>query len=66
MYMAEMNNYREGRWFRPWRQTELIDFELPHVIRDIKGQKTVKMGEAVVKCHDATIASEICEEMWVL
>jgi NAD+ synthase (glutamine-hydrolysing) len=32
MYMAEMNNYREGRWFRPWRQTELIDFELPKVI----------------------------------
>lgn len=66
--MAISNNYRENRWFKPWVVDDgygVVDFELPEAIRDLTGQKSVKFGNAVVKCRDTEIASEICEEVWV-
>ena len=66
--MAGGDNYRETRWFRPWVEDggyAVVDFELPHIITEIKGQKTVKFGQAVVKCNDTEIATELCEEIWV-
>ena len=66
MYLAGGNNYREGRWFTPWQSKELLIFKLDPLISSISGQESTLIGNGVVQCNDTTIASEICEEMWVL
>lgn len=67
LYLAHGDNYREGRWFKPWKHGyELHDFQLPFGIQNLKGQKTAPMGIAMVQCKDTIIASEICEEIWVI
>jgi NAD+ synthase (glutamine-hydrolysing) len=65
MYLAGGNNYREGRWFAPWNKQELEDFYLPCMIQQIIGQKRAPIGHAVVQCNDTSIASEICEELFM-
>mgnify|MGYP000848368810 CR=1 FL=1 len=67
LYMADGNNYRENRYFKPWNpdNRELYDFKLPECVSKILGQKTAKFGVAIVKCNDTEIATEICEELWV-
>jgi NAD+ synthase (glutamine-hydrolysing) len=41
------------------------DFYLSPEIQEIKGQKSTKFGNAVIRCNDTTIACETCEELWV-
>jgi NAD+ synthase (glutamine-hydrolysing) len=48
LHMADGNNYRENRWFYPWRQTGLDEHVLPTVIQNVIGQRTVKIGDAVI------------------
>ena len=64
--MADGNNYRENRWFKPWRKESLEEFVLPEIIQKVAGQLNTKIGNAVIQCLDAEIASEICEEVWIL
>ncbi|CAF0844428.1 unnamed protein product [Brachionus calyciflorus] len=63
--LADDENYRERRYFTAWtklKQTE--EFHLPGFIREIVGQVTVPIGDAVIQTNEATIGSEICEELW--
>ena len=65
MYLCLDGNYREARWFSPWthfRHTE--SYYLPRIIRDITGQETVQIGDAVIATVDTCVGSEVCEELW--
>ncbi|EDO33760.1 predicted protein [Nematostella vectensis] len=65
--LCNTGNYREMRWFTPWRkmkQTE--EFFLPRMISDITGQSTVPFGDGVVSTSDTCIGSEVCEELFSL
>jgi NAD+ synthase (glutamine-hydrolysing) len=67
MWMADDGNYREERWFTPWSKDkieELEDYVLADDIAEITGQKMVKFGVGIVETVDATIASEVCEELF--
>ena len=68
IYMAGGNNYRENRYFVPWKfGKELFEYQLPdeytRFFKDL--HKTTQIGVAVVKANDTELASEICEEIWV-
>lgn len=67
MWMADDGNYREERWFTPWakeKMTVLEDYILSDEIFEITKQRTVKFGVAIIETIDATIASEVCEELF--
>ena len=67
MWLAEDGNYREGRWFTAWSKHKIPDLEehgLSDEINEITGQKTVKFGVAILEANDATVASEVCEELF--
>jgi len=67
LYMAHGDNYRENRWFKPWKfGYEMHEFRLPPFIQSIKKQVTAPMGIAMIQCKDTIIATEICEEMFVV
>jgi NAD+ synthase (glutamine-hydrolysing) len=67
MWMADDGNYREERWFTPWSKDKipiLEDYILSEQMKSITGQQTVKFGVGIVETVDATIASEVCEELF--
>ena len=67
MWLAEDGNYREGRWFTGWHKDKLDvleDHVLPDEIQEITKQKSVKFGVGIIETSDATIASEVCEELF--
>lgn len=43
---------------------KLEDFSLPKVISSIEGQKSTKIGIAIIKLNDTEIVHEICQEMF--
>eukprot|EP01132_Coremiostelium_polycephalum_P004118 gene4118-5154_t len=63
--LAMDGNYRENRWFTPWLKPKTIEtFYLPKIIRDICGQDTCPIGDAIVSTLDTAIAPETCEELY--
>ena len=65
--LANDGNYREMRWFTPFDERhwyELQDFQLPHSVTEITGQRTCPFGIAVIESRDTTLASETCEELF--
>ena len=65
MNLANDGNYREMRWFAPWpRRRYVEEFALPRMIRELTGQATVPIGDAMVATLDTTVAPEICEELY--
>lgn len=67
MWLADDGNYREERWFTPWSKDKisvLEDYVLGDDLFAITGQRTVKFGVAIIEAVDATIASEVCEELF--
>lgn len=63
--MCDTNNYRESRWFCPWRKLMATeDFFLPRFIRGITGQDFVPIGDAVISTLDTCIGCDMCEELW--
>lgn len=65
LLMCDGGNYRESRWFCPWRKVgEIEDHYLPRMIQQYTGQSTVPFGDAVIATKDTCIGYEICEELW--
>lgn len=65
LLMCDSDNYRESRWFCPWRKLqEVEDHYLPRMIYKHTRQSTVPFGDAVIATRDTCIGYEICEEMW--
>lgn len=63
--MCDSANYRESRWFAPWRKLRTTeDYYLPRMIRTATGQETVPFGDAVIATRDTCIGCETCEELW--
>ncbi len=64
--MADDGNYRESRWFTPWKKGYLLeDFILPNYVQKILKQEKTKIGVGVIRFLDCSYAPEICEEMWI-
>ncbi|GLH10757.1 hypothetical protein R5R35_012406 [Gryllus longicercus] len=65
MLLCEDGNYRESRWFSPWKKVRLVeDYYLPRMIQAYTGQQVVPFGDAVLSLKDTCIGFEICEELW--
>ena len=67
IYMACGNNYRENRYFVPWKfGKDIFEYQLPEEYTRLfsAGQKSTTIGVAVIKTNDTELASEICEEIW--
>ena len=63
--MAMDGNYRECRFFTPWRKPrEVESFTLPAELREVTGQTTVPIGDAVIDAITARIGTESCEELF--
>lgn len=69
MHLADEGNYREKRFFMGYSPNENFDLDsvhLPEEIAKYTGQDKVPFGYAHLRFHDATVALEICEEVWRL
>ncbi|XP_046994472.1 glutamine-dependent NAD(+) synthetase [Schistocerca americana] len=65
MFLCEDGNYRETRWFSPWRKVRQVeDYYLPRMISAYTGQKVVPFGDGILSTKDTCIGFEICEELW--
>ncbi|CAL8404472.1 unnamed protein product [Boreogadus saida] len=65
MMMANNGNYRELRWFSPWKKLRQVEeYFLPRMLQEVTGQDTVPFGDCVLSTKDTCIGSEICEELW--
>lgn len=63
--LCEDGNYRESRWFSPWRKGRVLeDYYLPRMISAYTGQTVVPFGDGVISTKDTCIGFEICEELW--
>lgn len=67
LILADDGNYREPRWFAPWRHTRAVeDHALPRRIRAITGQTSVPFGDAAIATRDTVLAAESCEELFAV
>ncbi|KAF0983702.1 hypothetical protein FDP41_007617 [Naegleria fowleri] len=65
LFLANDGNYRETRWFCAWTKRFTVeDFVLPDFIRELTGQRTVPIGDAIVSLNDTELAVETCEELF--
>ena len=63
--LANDGLYREARHFTAWskeRQTET--YYLEETIQKVTGQRTVRIGDAVISTPDTAIGYETCEELF--
>lgn len=64
-FLANDGLYREARHFSAWvkdRQTE--KYYLEEVVREVTGQHTVAIGDAVISTIDTAVGCETCEELF--
>jgi NAD+ synthase (glutamine-hydrolysing) len=53
MSLANDNNYYEARYFSPWKGERIVeDFYLPRMIEKLHGQRTCRIGDAVISTRD--------------
>jgi len=67
MWLADDGNYREDRWFTAWSKHKIPLLEehiLPDEITAITKQTSANFGVAIIEATDATVASEVCEELF--
>ncbi|KAI1611005.1 glutamine-dependent NAD(+) synthetase [Exophiala viscosa] len=65
MSLANDGLYREARHFTAWVKPRTVEtYYLEKVARDITGQKTVPIGDAVLSTLDTSVGCETCEELF--
>ncbi|CAI2187029.1 16585_t:CDS:10 [Funneliformis geosporum] len=65
LFLANDGNYRELRYFSAWSPARYVEeFHLPRIIRNITGQSTVPIGDAVISTIDTCVGVEMCEELF--
>lgn len=65
LVLADDDNYRERRYFTAWTKLKKIeDHVLPLLIRTAIDQVTCPFGDGVIQTLDASIGTELCEELW--
>ena len=64
--LAQDGNYREMRYFTPWKGVRVVEehIHLPHVIQKLTGQQKCPIGDAVISTVDTCLGAETCEEMF--
>jgi NAD+ synthase (glutamine-hydrolysing) len=66
--LAGTGNYREMRWFSPWKKnhTERFDLRrvLPEELLDLQDSTTCPIGDCVLSTSDCDIGIETCEELF--
>ncbi|QSZ36450.1 hypothetical protein DSL72_006329 [Monilinia vaccinii-corymbosi] len=63
--LASDGNYREQRWFTPWKGERIVEqYYLPRLITKVTGQHKVPIGDAVISTYDSCFAAETCEELF--
>jgi len=65
-FLAGDGNYREQRWFAPWKRDYIVDeLVLPPIISKVTGQKKCPFGDGIIYTNDTVIGCETCEELFV-
>ncbi|KAF2735300.1 glutamine-dependent NAD(+) synthetase with GAT domain-containing protein [Polyplosphaeria fusca] len=65
LWLANDGNYREMRYFIPWRRpTHVEEYYLPQMIAKLQGATKVPIGDAVISTPDTCIGAETCEELF--
>ncbi len=64
LWLANDGNYREMRYFAPWRPAGLDEYHLESIVGVITGQEKVPFGEALISTRDTCIGAETCEELF--
>ncbi|KAF2749564.1 NAD+ synthetase [Sporormia fimetaria CBS 119925] len=64
LFLANDGNYREMRYFIPWRPKLVEDFYLPEPLARLQGSPTVRIGDAVIQTNDTCLGAETCEELF--
>ncbi|OWM85193.1 hypothetical protein CDL15_Pgr027980 [Punica granatum] len=65
MWLANDGNYRELRWFTPWKgKYQLEEFQLPSEISEALSQKSAPFGYGYIQFLDTAVAAEVCEELF--
>ena len=61
----QLHSRRETRYFATWkRPRETEEHGLPPAVRAATGQTTCPIGDAALRCEDAVLAAETCEELF--
>ncbi|KAL2104616.1 hypothetical protein VUR80DRAFT_10110 [Thermomyces stellatus] len=65
MCLANDGLYREARHFTAWpKKMQTEKYYLETVIRDVTGQESVPIGDAILSTRDTAISCETCEELF--
>lgn len=65
LLLANDGNYREMRYFTPWRRARYYElFQLPKRIARMTGQAKVVFGDCVVETLETKLGAETCEELF--
>lgn len=63
--LANDGNYREMRYFSPWKGERIVeDFYLPRIVQKLTGQKKCRIGDALISTLDSCMSNETCEELF--
>ncbi|KAI9858054.1 MAG: glutamine-dependent NAD(+) synthetase [Trichoglossum hirsutum] len=63
--LANDGNYREMRYFSPWKGERIVeDYYLPRIAHKLTGQKKVRIGDALISTLDSCMGTETCEELF--
>lgn len=65
LHLANDGNYRETRYFSAWKHRgQLEDHPLPPDVRAVAQQASCPFGDGALRCADALLAAETCEELF--
>jgi NAD+ synthase (glutamine-hydrolysing) len=65
MSLANDGLYREARHFTAWpKKMQTETYYLEDVVRDVTGQSTVPIGDAILSTRDTAVGCETCEELF--
>lgn len=65
LHLANDGNYREMRYFTPWRRARYHErFQMPKNARAATGQAAVPFGDCVVDTLETSLGAETCEELF--
>lgn len=65
LYLANDGNYREMRYFTPWKQPQYSEnYQLPKVISKLTKQVSCVIGDCVLETLETRLGCETCEELF--
>lgn len=65
MCLANDGLYREARHFTAWpKKMQTEEYYLESIIRDVTGQDSVQIGDAILSTRDTAVSCETCEELF--